>query len=56
MKVLVTGGAGLIGMAARAALQARGHWVVAIYITDFGRNDHESYHHRVLMIVLVCKL
>ena len=41
MKVLVTGGAGLIGMAVRAALQARGHGVVAIDITDFGRNDHD---------------
>ena len=39
MNVLVTGGAGLIGMAARDALAARGHKVVAIDITDYGRGD-----------------
>lgn len=39
MKVLVTGGAGLIGMALRETLAARGHVVTAIDITDFGRND-----------------
>jgi UDP-glucose 4-epimerase len=41
MKVLVTGGAGLIGMAARKTLAARGHEVTAIDITNFGRNDPE---------------
>jgi UDP-glucuronate 4-epimerase len=39
MNVLVTGGAGLIGMALRSALAARGHAVTAIDITDFGRGD-----------------
>ena len=39
MNVLVTGGAGLIGMALRNALAARGHAVTAIDITDFGRGD-----------------
>ena len=39
MNVLVTGGAGLIGMAARDNLAARGHVVVAIDVTDFGRGD-----------------
>ena len=39
MNVLVTGGAGLIGMAARDALVARGHKVIAIDITDYGRGD-----------------
>lgn len=39
MNVLVTGGAGLIGMALRKALAARGHAVTAIDITDFGRGD-----------------
>jgi UDP-glucuronate 4-epimerase len=41
MKVLVTGGAGLIGMAARKTLAARGQEVTAIDITNFGRNDPE---------------
>lgn len=41
MNVLVTGGAGLIGMALRSALAARGHAVTAIDITDFGRGDAE---------------
>jgi UDP-glucuronate 4-epimerase len=41
MKVLVTGGAGLIGMAARKTLASRGHEVTAIDITNFGRNDPE---------------
>ncbi len=39
MNVLVTGGAGLIGMALRETLAARGHRVTAIDITDFGRSD-----------------
>jgi UDP-glucose 4-epimerase len=39
MKVLVTGGAGLIGMAVRDNLAARGHEVTAIDITDYGRGD-----------------
>ncbi len=39
MKVLVTGGAGLIGMAVRDRLAARGHQVTAVDVTDFGRGD-----------------
>jgi UDP-glucose 4-epimerase len=39
MNVLVTGAAGLIGMALRPILTARGHRVVATDITDFGRDD-----------------
>ena len=39
MNVLVTGGAGLIGMAVRDALAARGHKATAIDITDYDRND-----------------
>jgi UDP-glucuronate 4-epimerase len=39
MNVLVTGGAGLIGMALRSALTARGHSVTAIDVTDFNRGD-----------------
>lgn len=39
MKVLVTGGAGLIGMALRQGLGHIGHEVIAIDITDFGRGD-----------------
>jgi len=39
MNVLVTGGAGLIGMAVRDALAARGHKVTAIDVTDYGRDD-----------------
>jgi NAD(P)-dependent dehydrogenase (short-subunit alcohol dehydrogenase family) len=39
MNVLVTGGAGLIGMALRGALAARGHSVTAIDVTDFDRGD-----------------
>jgi UDP-glucuronate 4-epimerase len=39
MKILVTGGAGLIGMAVRDMLGARGHKVTAIDITDYGRGD-----------------
>ena len=41
MRVLVTGGAGLIGMALRPALAKRGHSVVAVDMTGFGRNDPE---------------
>jgi UDP-glucose 4-epimerase len=39
MNILVTGGAGLIGMPLRRALAARGHGVAAIDVTDFGRDD-----------------
>jgi UDP-glucose 4-epimerase len=39
MNVLVTGGAGLIGMALRKTLTERGHLVTAIDVTDFGRDD-----------------
>ena len=39
MNVLVTGGAGLIGMAVRPDLAARGHRVTAIDVADFGRHD-----------------
>jgi UDP-glucuronate 4-epimerase len=39
MNVLVTGGAGLIGMSLRKALTEKGHRVTAIDVTDFGRND-----------------
>src|SRR3981189_3736152 len=39
MNVLVTGGAGLIGVPLREALAAKGHMVTAIDITDFGRDD-----------------
>lgn len=43
MNVLVTGGAGLVGMALRKTLAQRGHKVVAIDVTDFGRGDAELY-------------
>ena len=39
MNVLVTGGAGLIGMALREALARKGCMVTAIDVTDFGRGD-----------------
>ena len=39
MRVLVTGGAGLIGIALRALLRDQGHQVVAIDRTRFGRDD-----------------
>jgi UDP-glucuronate 4-epimerase len=39
VNVLVTGGAGLIGMALRQTLVASGHAVTAIDVTDFGRSD-----------------
>ncbi|MFC7400564.1 NAD-dependent epimerase/dehydratase family protein [Chelatococcus sp. GCM10030263] len=39
MNVLVTGAAGLIGMALRPMLSSRGHRVVATDITTFGRDD-----------------
>jgi UDP-glucuronate 4-epimerase len=39
MNVLLTGAAGLIGMALRPQLVGRGHRVVPIDITDFGRGD-----------------
>jgi UDP-glucuronate 4-epimerase len=41
MKVLLTGAAGLIGMALRPMLARRGHTVVACDITTFGRIDPE---------------
>ena len=41
MKVLLTGAAGLIGMALRPMLARRGHNVVACDITAFGRTDPE---------------
>jgi UDP-glucuronate 4-epimerase len=41
MRVLVTGGAGLIGLAARRILGAQGHEITAVDITDFGRDDPE---------------
>src|ERR1700744_3852109 len=39
MNILLTGAAGLIGMALRPLLAARGHKVVPIDITGFGRDD-----------------
>ncbi|MDB5531316.1 MAG: NAD(P)-dependent oxidoreductase [Devosia sp.] len=39
MKILVTGGAGLVGMTLRQTLQRAGHQVTAIDVTDFGRGD-----------------
>jgi UDP-glucuronate 4-epimerase len=39
MNILVTGGAGLIGMPLRQALRARGHDVTAIDVTNYGRSD-----------------
>jgi UDP-glucose 4-epimerase len=39
MNVLVTGGAGMIGMSLRKTLVERGHGVTAIDVTDFGRDD-----------------
>ncbi|WP_454854289.1 NAD-dependent epimerase/dehydratase family protein [Rhizobium binxianense] len=39
MNILLTGGAGLIGMAARNSLSQAGHAVTAIDVTDFGRGD-----------------
>jgi UDP-glucuronate 4-epimerase len=39
MNILLTGAAGLIGMAVRPALEARGHQVVPIDITTFGRPE-----------------
>lgn len=39
MNILLTGGAGLIGMAARDVLASAGHTVTAIDVTDFGRDD-----------------
>ena len=39
MNVLVTGGAGLIGMACRERLARGGHRAIAIDITAFGRDD-----------------
>jgi UDP-glucuronate 4-epimerase len=39
MNVLLTGAAGLVGMALRPLLAARGHRAVPIDITDFGRGD-----------------
>jgi UDP-glucuronate 4-epimerase len=57
MNVLVTGGAGLIGMALRSALIARGHAVTAIDVTDFNRGDAElrivSLHDRDTLEALI---
>ncbi|MBE7734062.1 NAD-dependent epimerase/dehydratase family protein [Devosia faecipullorum] len=39
MKVLVTGGAGLVGMALRRHLEAAGHSVLATDIANFSRHD-----------------
>ncbi len=39
MNILVTGGAGLVGMALRRHLSAAGHEVLATDITDFSRHD-----------------
>jgi UDP-glucuronate 4-epimerase len=59
MNVLVTGGAGLIGMALRSALAARGHVVTAIDVTDFDRGDGElqivSLHNRAKLETLIAK-
>ncbi|MGJ4927954.1 NAD-dependent epimerase/dehydratase family protein [Bradyrhizobium sp. HKCCYLS2038] len=41
MRVLLTGAAGLIGMALRPALTARGHSVLATDIVGFGKDDPE---------------
>ncbi len=41
MNVLLTGAAGLIGMALRPALAERGHKVIAVDVTAFGRPDPE---------------
>ncbi|MBB5753053.1 NAD-dependent epimerase/dehydratase family protein [Prosthecomicrobium pneumaticum] len=38
-RVLVTGGAGLVGLAVRRALAARGDRALAVDMTDFGRDD-----------------
>jgi UDP-glucuronate 4-epimerase len=43
MKLLLTGAAGLLGMAARPVLAAAGHQVVAVDVTDFGRPDSELH-------------
>ncbi len=39
MNVLVTGGSGLIGMAVRKSVAARGHKVISVDVTDYGRGD-----------------
>jgi UDP-glucuronate 4-epimerase len=41
VNVLLTGAAGLIGMALRPTLAAAGHKVTSVDITDFGRGDAE---------------
>ncbi|MBB5753069.1 NAD-dependent epimerase/dehydratase family protein [Prosthecomicrobium pneumaticum] len=41
MNVLLTGGAGLLGMALRPLLAARGHRVTATDVTDYGRGDRD---------------
>lgn len=41
MNILLTGSSGLIGMALRPLLASRGHKVVPIDITNFGRGDSE---------------
>ena len=44
MNILLTGAAGLIGMALRPLLAEHGHKVVPIDITDFGRGDSGLKH------------
>jgi UDP-glucuronate 4-epimerase len=41
MRILVTGGAGLIAMALRPALVRHGHQVTAVDAVDYGRSDRE---------------
>jgi UDP-glucuronate 4-epimerase len=59
MNVLVTGGAGLIGMAVRGALTAQGHVATAIDVTDFGRRDVElqfvDLHNRPALEAIVSR-
>ena len=43
MNVLVTGAAGLIGMAARPVLAAAGHTLVPVDVTSFGRTDPDLH-------------
>jgi nucleoside-diphosphate-sugar epimerase len=57
VNVLVTGGAGLIGVALRGALAARGHSVTAIDVTDFDRGETKlqivAFHGRAELEALV---
>ena len=43
MNVLVTGAAGLIGMAARPVLASAGHTLVPVDVTSFGRADPDLH-------------